>query len=123
MLRDNSSGSNDASCTDNGPVHNNGSHTDQDVILDRTAMNNSIVGNGYVVSDGGFIPLIRAMNNGAILNVGLVANDDRVYVAPDYGVEPNSTIAAHRYIADDGCIVGKPTVFAELWMITSNRFN
>jgi hypothetical protein len=54
------------------------------------------------------------VENCAVLDVNLVADPDRVHIAPDDSVEPYTTVISNDYIAHDRCIGGDKAVFAEL---------
>lgn len=123
VLGDYSTSGNDATCANDGPVHNDGSHANQNVIFQGTAMNHRVVRNGYIVTNYGFVPLVGAVNDCAVLNVGSVANGDAIDITPDNSVEPDCAVASHSYFANNSCVVSVPAVFAELGMISPNRFN
>ena len=72
-----------------------------------------IVPYGHVVADfdGGF--LVEGVQYRAVLYVYAVADADGVDIAAQHGVEPYAASVAHYYVADNGGVVGKETVFAE----------
>lgn len=81
------------------------------------------MGNRYIVANYGFVPLVGAVNHRSVLNIGPVADCNAVNITPDNGVEPNSTVAPHNYLANNGCVIGIPAVITELGMLSPNRFN
>jgi hypothetical protein len=74
-------------------------------------VNNGVVSNGYIITDGSRGFLISGMNDGSVLNVGIIANGDGVNVPTNYGIEPNSSVIAHGNITNQRCVFGKPAVF------------
>lgn len=63
--------------------------------------------------------LVKGVKHGAILNVDAVANLYGVDIATKHSVEPHAAIVAHHHIAYDCAVVGKKTVFADYWRISS----
>jgi hypothetical protein len=103
-----------------GPVHDNGAHAYQHVVIDRTTMYEGVMPNGYVVADNGLRAFIGAVNDGAILNIHFITYANAVYIAPYYGIEPNTAIIAHNHIAHDGGIRRNKNITSKLWV---NPFN
>src|SRR5579863_1831786 len=89
-LQDHSTGSNDRIPADGRIVHYNGSHPDQNPVLDRTAMNDRIVTDRNIIPDPHLRLLIRGMDHYAVLDVDLIPNVDAPHVSSYHGVEPNA---------------------------------
>jgi hypothetical protein len=70
--------------------------------------------NGYIISNYGFSLLVGAMNNGAILNVGVITDGNRMYISPYHCIKPNGAVVSHCYLAYHYAIVSKKTVTAPL---------
>ena len=55
-------------------IHYNCTHSNQHIIVQRTAMYNCIMRNRDIIAYYSFSRLIRAMNNCPILNIGIIIN-------------------------------------------------
>ena len=55
--------------------------------------------------------MIGAMYYGAVLNIGIIANADGVYIPANDRIKPNGAMFPGLYIAYDGGIRGYPIVF------------
>jgi hypothetical protein len=63
------------------------------------------------------------MNYSAVLYVTPVAKGDSVNITPHDGIEPDSAVAPHADITDDGSVIGQPAVFAKLRFYAPDRFD
>lgn len=57
--------------------------------------------------------VIRAMDHGAILDIGFVTDLYIVHITPDHRVKPNGAVIADFHVADYGCIGGDKAALAE----------
>jgi hypothetical protein len=76
-------------------------------------MYDRIVSDGYVITDGSDGFLIGTMYHGAVLNIGIIANADGVYIPANNRIKPNGAMFPGLHIAYDGGIRGYPIVFSE----------
>ena len=100
----NGPGSNNGIAVHHGAIHYNGAHAHQHIVVQRTAMHQCIVPNGYIVADNGFAALVRAMDDGTILHIDLVAQADAVDIAADNGVEPHTARITHFHVAHNSSV-------------------
>ena len=56
-------------------------------------------------------PLVVTMENGAVLNVGVLSHGDGALVAPEYGVVPHADALSQRHIAHDTGTVTDQNIF------------
>ena len=112
---------NDGVFVNDAAVHHNGTHPDQYIILYCTAMHHRVMADGHIAADYRGIFLVGTMNNGAILHIYFIAHFDRVYIAPDHGIEPDTAIITHGYITYNRGIGCYKTIFTELGVFAENR--
>ena len=60
------------------------------------------------------------MNNGTVLHIYLVANAYNIYITPYNGVEPNASIVARNYIANNSGVGGNIAIVAKGWQYSFN---
>src|SRR5690606_24740829 len=85
---------------DNSTIHYNGTHPDQDVIMDHTTVNDSIMPNIDVASNICTISLIGTMYGDIVLYIGIIANFNVIHIATNNSIKPNGTMRTDLYIAD-----------------------
>src|SRR5690606_38674513 len=95
-------------------VHNYTSHTDQHIILYGTPMHNGIVSNGNVIAYRGRGFLIGTVHYGPVLYIYPIAHFYIMDIAPQYGIEPNTTFISHTDIAHNSSIFGNKAILAHL---------
>src|SRR4029077_5202197 len=66
-----------------------------------------------VADDAGIV--VGEVEDGVVLDIGMMANDDAVDVAASDGVVPDAGMVAEGDIAEDDCAFGDVNVFAEGW--------
>src|SRR5690606_6969594 len=103
-------GGNHRSCSHHGVVHHDRPHADEYVVLHGATMDDRVMRYRNIASDDRSCLLVRAMNNGTVLDVGIVTDGDRIDIAPNDGVEPDRTIVPHRDIPHDHGVVGKKAI-------------
>ena len=87
-------------------IHYNRPHTDQYIVMHRTAMYNRIMANGYIIANSSAVFLIRAMDAGAILHIYFIAQFNKVHITPYHGIEPKTAVITCHYVANNrgiGC--------------------
>src|SRR4030095_245399 len=82
-------GADDALRADHRSVQNPCTHADQGLILDGAAMKDRLMADGYPGTERQRRPGI-AVADCSVLEIGLVAEDDRGVVGPDHGPEPDT---------------------------------
>src|SRR6056297_1664381 len=102
VLEDDAAGGDDGVFAHHGVVHDDGAHADQGVGFDACAVDDHVVTDGDVVADLHHRFVVKGVQHAAVLDVHLVADADRVHIAPQDGVEPDGTLVAHLHVADDG---------------------
>src|SRR4051812_41625688 len=60
---------------------------------------------------------VSEMNDGVVLNISMVADDDAVDVAAKHGVIPNAGMIAEGDVAEDGCAASDEDAFAEFGLL------
>ena len=95
-------------------VEDDRTHAHQRAVLDGGAVDGDVMTYRDIVAylDGRF--LVKRVQHAAVLYVDTVAYAYGVDVAAQYGAEPDAAFVAHYYIAYDGGVVGKETIFAHL---------
>jgi hypothetical protein len=96
------------------PVHYDRTHADQYIIMNGAAMHQSIVADGNIIADLGWVFLVSAMDHCAILYVYFVAHFYIMNITTNHGVEPDAAFIAHYYISNNGCIGCYKTILAKL---------
>jgi len=86
-------------------------------------MDYGIVRNGDFTANDRFGFLISAMDHGAILNIGIIANRNGMNVPPHHSVEPNRAIVTHGYIPYHHGVIGKKAILSKLGRKAPDRFN
>jgi hypothetical protein len=104
-------------------IHHNGAHAYQHVVFEGAAVYNGVVAYRNSAANIGGCGFISAMNNGIVLNVGLVTDADIVYVAANHRIEPHTTLLAHGHFAYNGGVVGNETLVADYRSHAPNRLN
>lgn len=83
-----------------GVVHDDGTHADQAEVIHAAAVEYDRVPDRHAISDRRESLFEGSVNDRAVLDVGLIADGDRTYVAAKNGVEPHRTVAAERNLTD-----------------------
>ena len=104
-------------------VHHDGSHSDQHIVFYRAAVYNCVVRDGNIAADDSLCFFKGAMYDGAILNIGVVADCYRVHISAYYSIEPDCAIVPHRYLAHNDGIIGQETILSEARLVPSYAFN
>jgi hypothetical protein len=78
--------------------------------MNSATMHDGIVTNRDIVAYDGGVFLISAMYYCAVLNIDFVAYFYEMYVAPNYGIEPNTTGISKGNIPYNSCIFGYVTI-------------
>jgi hypothetical protein len=99
-------------------IHDNGSHSDKNIVLQGAAVDDRIMADAAVVPDFSGRFLIGAMDDGTILNIHPVADPDGVHVPADHRIEPKTAIVSGNDISYNRRIIGDKTVFAESGMFS-----
>src|SRR5690606_30138573 len=93
-------------------IHDDSAHANQHVIVYRTAVNNGVMTDGYMIADNGFEFLISTMDHHTVLNIGMMPDLNAVYIASYHGVEPYGTVISHFNITNQCGIRSDPAMFA-----------
>jgi len=81
-------------------VHGDGTHADHDPVAQRAAMQDGAMPHRYPMPDSQGRPGI-GMEDRAILDMALGADDDRHIVGADDGAEPDAGASAQQRLVDD----------------------
>src|SRR5581483_4603633 len=106
-------GGDDRVFSDLGVVHNDGTHADEDAIVDDAAMYDGVMTYRNVVADANTGFLVCPVDNDTVLDIYLIAKVDTIDIAPYHGVEPNATIVAHLYVAHYCGVRCDKTIFSK----------
>src|SRR5574343_50218 len=112
-LRDQRIGANDAALADHGPVEDHRADADQAAVAYRAAVQHDQVADRDVVADMHRHALVGVQYR-AVLDVGVVADVDRVVVAAQRGVPPDRGVLAEAHVADHRGVGGDPGVVADV---------
>ncbi len=91
----------DAALADVGPVEDDGTHADEDVVFEGAAVDGGVVADGASRADDDGVQVPHAMEDGAVLNVGVGADADGVDVTADDGVHPDGGVFAENDVAEN----------------------
>src|SRR5207237_10899070 len=97
---DQGSSGDDRTGTDAGTIQDDRAHPDQAAVLNGATVQRNRVANGYVIAQENAEFLLHAMQDAAILNIGIMSDPDRVYVATQYGVHTDAVMLAKSNISD-----------------------
>ncbi len=114
ILQYNGSGGHNGIFLNHSAIHDNGTHPNEYFVFDGAAVHNGIVRNGNVIADDRLVTLVRAVNHGAILDIGMMPNRDRIDIAPHHGIEPHAAKIAHCHFSDYRCVGSDETVVSDL---------
>jgi hypothetical protein len=81
-------------------VEENAAHPDQTIILDGAAVQDRAMSHPDPGADGTGKPLVH-VDDGAVLDVGPFANDDRRHVTPEHRRVPDARLLAEGDVAED----------------------
>lgn len=102
----------DGLSADNCAIENGGTHADEALVLDGAGVDNGGMPNRHITpKDAG--EMIRKVQNGVILNVGVFADNNAIDIAPQNGVIPNTRVRAERNITENNGRAGDVNVWAE----------
>ena len=82
-------------------VEHRGVDADEAVVIDLRPVDDGTMTNGDTIADARFGQAEGAVENGTVLNVGVVANDYLAHVAPQDSGKPNGGAVADGDIAND----------------------
>jgi hypothetical protein len=54
--------------------------------------------NRYVIANGGTTFFKCSVDAGAILHIDFVAHADKIYIAPNYRIKPNTAVISHQHL-------------------------
>ena len=85
---------------DDRAVQNHRAHAHQHFVADLAGVDNRAVADGDPVAEHAG-EIVRQMQHGVVLHVGVVADDDAVDVAAQHRAVPDAGMRAERHVADD----------------------
>ncbi len=94
-------GGDDGAGSDDGAVQDDAAHADEAARFDGASVENDGVADGDVVANVDSVLVFHAVEDGVVLNVGVVADADLVHVAAENGVHPDAGVLAHYDISDE----------------------
>src|SRR2546423_1452397 len=98
-FRDDRASGDDAARSDVRPVEEHAPHADQAVVLDRAAVENRAVPDADAGADARGQPRIY-VHDRAVLQVGRLADHDRVHVATQHGAVPHAGARGERHVPE-----------------------
>ena len=104
----------DSSFADDDIIHHDGSHADEGVVTDMAAVERDIVPDGDIVADLDRGLLIEGVEDGAVLDIDVVADADGIDVTAEDGVEPDTAALPEDDISDDGSVDSEEAVLTDL---------
>src|SRR5690606_32059477 len=94
-------------------IHHDGTHSNQNIITDRTSMDQSLMSHIYRISYRCLSGLISTMYDGTILYISMITNANTIDIAANYCVEPNRAIGIDYYISHNGRILCQKAAFID----------
>ena len=114
--RDQSACADERLLADHGAVKNGRSHANQNLIANRAGVNDGDMANSDVIAyDAGEI--VRQMQDGIVLDVCMVADNNAVEVTPEHGVVPDAGVMTERDVAQHHRAPGNINAFAQGWLL------
>jgi len=108
-------GADDGLFANDGAIEDHRAHAHQHLVTDLASVDHGAVAHGDpVAKETGEI--VGEMQDGVVLHVGMVANDDAVDVAAQDGAIPNAGVVTEGDVANDGGESGDEDVFAQAGM-------
>src|ERR1700730_16680895 len=115
LLGQQGAGGDEGAGSDDGAVEDDGAHADEAAGFDGAAVEDGVVTYGDIVANVNAVLFFHAVEDAVVLNVGVVANADLVYIAAEDGVHPDAGVFAENDVADElGGVVDVAGV-GELW--------
>jgi len=102
---DERSGADDAAVSDVGSAHDDGAHSDECVVADTFAVDDGGVSDDDVAADAVGVAVV-AVDDGVVLDVCAIADEDGGDVASDDGAVPDADVVAESDVAGDAGGVG-----------------
>ena len=93
-------------------IENSRAHADEGFVADGAGVDDGGVADSDVVADDAGI-FIGKVEDGVVLNVGVVTDDDTVDVAASDGVVPDAGVVADGDVAENDRASGDVNIFAE----------
>lgn len=103
LLGNQGAGGDDTAFADARTVENARADADQDGVFNDASVDGGIMADGDPVAHMDRKEVALAVEDGAILHVGVGANADGVDITAQHGVHPDRGVCAEFYIADDLC--------------------
>ena len=95
-------------------IHDDSSHPHQHIVVKRTSVYDRVVTNRNIITNCCAASLVCTMNAGAILDIHLISDTDKIDIAANDSVEPYTAVVTHDHIADDRGVWCYEYVGAEL---------
>src|SRR5690606_40124377 len=86
-------------------------------------MNDRSVSDIHVAPDSCRRLLIGTMNNRTVLHVASVTNPDRIHIATDHRIKPETTTRSRNHIAHQSRVFGYETIVSQFRDRKSTRLN
>jgi hypothetical protein len=95
------SGGDDGALADAAVVEDSAAHADEAGVFDGASVDGCVVADGDPVAEGDGVDVAHAVEDGAVLDVGVSADADAVDVAADDGIHPDAGVFTEDDIAND----------------------
>ena len=92
----------------NGP--NNTTHTNQNIVIYFTAMNNRIMTYWNIIANMSWSGFKSSMNYNTILNINFIAYPNWIYISPYNSLVPNRNLITYLNITDKCRVFCKKTI-------------
>ena len=113
-------GADEALIADNGAVEHGRTHANENFVADSTGVKDRAVADGHVIAENAG-ELIGEMQDGVILDVGMVADGDAINVSARDGVIPNTGVIAHGHVAENHRAFGNIHPIAQRWLFAQKN--
>ena len=98
---------------DHTPVHHNGPHANEYIVMDGASMHHGVVPNRHIVPNGSGVLLVGAVYDCSVLHVYAVAHFNKMHIASYHGIKPKTTFFSSAHITNDGCVRRYKAVFSK----------
>jgi hypothetical protein len=101
LLWNDCSGRNDGALADSSVIQNGRTNADENSVFEDAPMHGGVVADGDHLADDYRIEMAHSVQNGAVLNIALRADADRIHIAPYDRIHPHAGMLAQDDISDN----------------------
>jgi len=79
-----------------------------------------IMTNGNVISNCCARSFKCTVNTGSILDIYLIADANKIYIATNNCIKPDTSVITHDHVTHDSGVGSDETIFSKLWIFVFN---